>query len=171
MSWWLRTPRDLQHLGRELRGRDHAALDERLGERRNPLLVVGGAVVGFGRQRLDVLAQLVDGHEALLAALVARDSHAQHHEGIDPPLPVGAPPRRSQSSYSCSTGSTLPAGSPPMSWCSRTIGLSFMPPIPTPALLLHAAAGTRYRPASGRHGQGPASAPARARAERKPSSS
>src|SRR3954469_19789181 len=88
MSWWLRTPRDLQHLGRELRGRDHAALDARLGERRNPLLVVGGAVVGCGRQRLDVLAQLVDGHEALLAALVAGDSPAQHHEGIDPPLPV-----------------------------------------------------------------------------------
>src|SRR3954469_1437742 len=88
MSWWLRTPRDLLHLGCELRGRDYAALDERLGERRHPLLVVSGAVVGFGRQRLDVLAQLVYGHEALLAALFPGDSHAQHHEGVDPPLPV-----------------------------------------------------------------------------------
>src|SRR3954469_18842959 len=88
MSWSLRTPRDLLHLGGELRGRDYAALDEGLGERRNPLLVVGAAVVGFGRQRLDVLAQLVYGHEALLAALLAGNPPAQPQEGVAPPLPV-----------------------------------------------------------------------------------
>src|SRR5262245_51162517 len=88
MSWWLRTPRHLVHLGCELGRGDHTPLDHCLRERNDPLLVVGRSIVGLGRERLDVLAQLVHGHEALPAALVAGDSDAEHHQRVDPALPL-----------------------------------------------------------------------------------
>src|SRR5262245_9326720 len=84
MSWWLRTPAHLLHFSRQLGRRDHAPLEQRLRERQDPLLVVRGAVVGVRGQGLDVLAQLVDAHQALLAG----DAHAQHHEGVHPALPL-----------------------------------------------------------------------------------
>src|SRR6266850_4120118 len=74
------TPLDLRHLARQLRGRNDAALDERLGQRDDPALVVAQLVVGLGRQRLDVPAPLVDGD-----ALAAH----QHGEGVRAPFPFG----------------------------------------------------------------------------------
>src|SRR5947199_8261520 len=74
------TPLDLRHLARQLLGRDDAALEERLGQRDDPALVVAQLVVGLGRQRLDVPAPLVDGDT--LAA-------HQHGEGVHAPFPFG----------------------------------------------------------------------------------
>src|SRR6267143_6697793 len=74
------TPLDLCHLARELFGRNDAALEERLGQRDDPALVVAHLVVGLGRQHLDLPAPLVHGH-----ALAAH----QHGEGVDAPFPVG----------------------------------------------------------------------------------
>src|SRR5258708_27366421 len=72
------TPLDLRHLARQLLGRNDAALDERLGQRDDPALVVAHLVVGLGRQRLDVPAPLVHGH--------ALGAH-QHGEGVHAPFP------------------------------------------------------------------------------------
>src|SRR5438034_6357870 len=66
------TPLDLRHLARQLLGRNDAALEERLGQRDDPALVVAQLVVGLRGQRLDVPAPLVDGD-----ALAAH----QHGEG------------------------------------------------------------------------------------------
>src|SRR5438309_1830883 len=74
------TPLDLRHLARQLLGRNDAALEERLGQRDDPALVVAQLVVGLGRQRLDVPAPLVDGDP--LAA-------HQHREGVHAPFPYG----------------------------------------------------------------------------------
>src|SRR5438445_3701417 len=74
------TPLDLRHLARQLLGRNDAALEERLGQRDDPALVVAQLVVGLGRQRLDVPAPLVDGDP--LAA-------HQHGEGVHAPFPFG----------------------------------------------------------------------------------
>src|ERR1700752_5352104 len=74
------TPLDLRHLARQLLGRNDAALDERLGQRDDPALVVGQLVVGRRRQRLDVPAPLVDAH-----ALAAH----QHGERVRAPFPFG----------------------------------------------------------------------------------
>src|SRR5258708_5839362 len=72
------TPLDLRHLARQLLGRNDAALDERLGQRDDPALVVAHLVVGLGRQRLDVPAPLVHGD--------ALGAH-QHGEGVHAPFP------------------------------------------------------------------------------------
>src|SRR3989441_10368344 len=74
------TPLDLRHLARQLLGRNDAVLEERLGQRDDPALVVAQLVVGLGRQRLDVPAPLVDGD-----ALAAH----QHREGVHAPFPFG----------------------------------------------------------------------------------
>src|SRR5467141_335437 len=74
------TPLDLRHLARQLPGGNDAALDERLGQRDDPALVVAQLVVGRGGQRLDVPAPLVDGD-----ALAAH----QHGEGVRAPFPFG----------------------------------------------------------------------------------
>src|SRR5438046_4342444 len=74
------TPLDLRHLARQLPGCNDAALQERLGQRDDPALVVAQLVVGLGRQRLDVPAPLVDGDT--LAA-------HQHGEGVHAPFPFG----------------------------------------------------------------------------------
>src|SRR5712691_2107124 len=74
------TPPDLRHLARQLRGRNDAALDERLGQRDDPALVVAHLVVGLWRQRLDVPAPFVDGD--------ALGEH-QHGEGVHAPFPFG----------------------------------------------------------------------------------
>src|SRR5213592_3955899 len=74
------TPLDLRHLARQLLGRDDAALEERLGQRDDPALVVAQLVVGLGWQRLGVPAGLVDGE-----ALAARP----HREGLHSAIPFG----------------------------------------------------------------------------------
>src|SRR2546425_4684613 len=74
------TPLDLRHLVRQLLGRNDAALEERLGQRDDPALVVAQLVVGLWRQRLDVPAPFVDGDT--LAA-------HQHGEGVHAPFPFG----------------------------------------------------------------------------------
>src|SRR2546428_2958364 len=53
-------------------------------ERGDPLLVVREPIIRVGRQRLDVLAQLVDRHQPFFPL----DSGAQHHERVYPALPV-----------------------------------------------------------------------------------
>src|SRR5229473_1651606 len=78
------TPLDLRHLARQLLGRNDAALDERLGQRDDPALVVAQLVVGLGRQRLDLPAPLVDG-DALAArqpahVVMPSFDHATHSE-------------------------------------------------------------------------------------------
>src|SRR5882762_7555818 len=80
LKWGSVTPLDLRHLARQLRGGNDAALDERLGQRDDPALVVAQLVVGLGRQRLNVPAPLVDGN-----ALAAH----QHGEGVHAPFPFG----------------------------------------------------------------------------------
>src|SRR3954468_22859041 len=80
VSNWACTLRYLFHFPPELVGRDDAALDQRLGERRDPFLVVREMVVGLARQLLDVLAQLVDGD------LAARAQELDHR--IDAALPL-----------------------------------------------------------------------------------
>src|SRR6185312_1935199 len=63
---WLRTeasflaPGDFFHLSPQFLGRDDAALDQRLRECADPLLVIRELVVRLRRQCLDVLAMLVD---------------------------------------------------------------------------------------------------------------
>src|SRR5204862_797090 len=74
------TPLDLRHLARQRPGCNDAALEERLGQRDDPALVVAQLVVGLGRQRLDVPAPLVDGD--------AFAAH-QHGEGVHAPFPFG----------------------------------------------------------------------------------
>src|SRR3954470_2370210 len=71
----------LFHFAAELRGRDDAALDQRLRERADPFLVVREPVVRLRRQRLDVLAQLVH-RDAPRAA-------QELHHRIHAPLPLG----------------------------------------------------------------------------------
>src|SRR5258708_2196949 len=64
----MRTPfRHLGHLAREFVSRNMAALEHGLGKRGHPALVVAHAVVGFGGDRFDVLAQLVHAHARLAA--------------------------------------------------------------------------------------------------------
>src|SRR5438552_15459171 len=74
------TPLDLRHLARQLLGRNDAALEERLGQRDDPALVVAQLVVGLRGQRLDVPAPLIDAD-----ALAAH----QHGEGVRAPFPFG----------------------------------------------------------------------------------
>src|SRR2546430_16915438 len=74
------TPLYLRHLARELLGRNDAALEERLGQRDDPALVVAQLVVGLRGQRLDVPAPLVDG-DAL--------APQQHAAAARPPFPFG----------------------------------------------------------------------------------
>src|SRR3989304_1530047 len=76
-------PFDLFHLSaRVFRGED-AALDHGLGDRAHPAFVIAHAVIGVGAEGLDILAQLVHGHE-LFTAL---DAGEQRHQRINPPLP------------------------------------------------------------------------------------
>src|SRR5450755_870880 len=62
---------------------DHAALEERLGDRVNPALVVAHLVVGLGAKALDIASELV--HSDQPPVLVAE----QHHQRIDALFPQG----------------------------------------------------------------------------------
>src|ERR1700675_1395443 len=62
---------------------DPAALEERLGDRGNPALVVAHLVVGFGAEAFDIASELVHGDEP--PVLVAE----QHHQRIDAFFPQG----------------------------------------------------------------------------------
>src|ERR1700681_2104243 len=62
---------------------DHAALEQRLGDRVNPALVVAHLVVGFGAEALDIASELVHGDEP--PVLVAET----HHERTDALFPQG----------------------------------------------------------------------------------
>src|SRR3990172_13339277 len=76
---------DLFHLAAEFFRGDDAALDHGLGDRAPPAFVIAHAVIGVGAEGLDILAQLVHGHE-LFAAL---DAGEQRHQRINAPLPFG----------------------------------------------------------------------------------
>src|SRR5450631_4471741 len=62
---------------------DHAALEERLGDRVNPALVITHLVVGSGAKALDIASELV--HSEQPPVLVAE----QHHQRIDALFPQG----------------------------------------------------------------------------------
>src|SRR5438270_6053732 len=62
---------------------DHAALEECLGDRVNPALVVAHLVVGFGAEALDIASELVHSDEP--PVLMAE----QHHQRIDALFPQG----------------------------------------------------------------------------------
>src|SRR5690349_5068385 len=76
----LARPDDLDHAA-ELVHADHTALEERLGDRVDPALVIGHPIVGLGAEALDIAPQLVHGDQA---AFLARE---QHHQRIDALLP------------------------------------------------------------------------------------
>src|SRR3546814_4732173 len=65
----------------ELVDRDDALLEEVVGDRGNPALVVAHLVVGAGAELLDAAAQLVGGDEAALGI------RQQAQDGVDPLLP------------------------------------------------------------------------------------
>src|SRR5437868_4986983 len=62
---------------------DHAALEEHLGDRVNPALVVAHLVVGFGAEALEIASELV--HGDVPPVLMAE----QHHQRIDALFPQG----------------------------------------------------------------------------------